>query len=147
MTIHLSQEITVELWDEDNDADDFLGHCKVTVSELVQESLTNSMNGHDPDEDEPPPRGYIQKWYDLTGKNISKGQVRLGLNWLRFSTHQTDYITTGDHAYNTFFIGVFLNSVNHLPNHLRGRQIYVEVKLEDHTLRKGAAGFSQSQQR
>ena len=133
----VSQQITVELWDEDNDADDFLGSIIENVSEVsneffryreVQAKLKDGELSEG-DEEAKSTRGYIEKWYPLTGKNIKHGEVKLRINWLAFTTERVK--RKRDNGLSQYFLGVFLNSVMHLPNYLRGRQIYVELALAD----------------
>ena len=136
----VSQQITVELWDEDNDADDFLGSCKVDVCEVADEYRRfreKMANPTDQDEDILTAKGFVEQWYDLSGKNIKHGQVKLRINWLAFTTEKIIH-KKAPVGLNQYFLGVFLNSVTHLPNYLRGRQIYVELALADSIASKSA---------
>lgn len=133
----VSQQITVELWDEDNDADDFLGSVKIDVCEVANEfyrfrelhAKIESGELSADDEEVTSTRGYTEQWYKLSGKNIKHGEVKLRINWLVFTTEQVERKSTN--GLNQYFLGIFLNSVMHLPNYLRGRQIYVELALAD----------------
>ena len=134
----VSQEISIELWDEDNDADDFLGSCKVEISAVVEEfqSWRENLNEEQGERDNAvQPKGYVENWFPLGGKGIKKGRIKLRVAWLSFSTELEDVPQKEEaHSLNHYFLGVFLNSVTKLPNNLRGRQVYVELELSNRSL-------------
>ena len=146
----ITQVVSVELWDEDNDKDDFLGECKVDISVIVQEyarwvekerkiseSPDGQLNPNDEDYDDlRGARGFTEKWFKLSGKDIEHGEVKLCLNWLKFST-EIPQTAPKSSQLNQYFIGTFLNSVTRLPDHLRGRHIFVEIILKDKALTIG----------
>ena len=121
-----------------------MGECKVDISVIVQEyarwvakerKIKESENGqldqYDDDYDDLiGARGYTEKWFKLYGKDIEHGEVKLRLNWLKFSTEIPEAPAKSSQL-NQYFIGTFLNSVTRLPDHLRGRHIFVEIILKD----------------
>ena len=73
-------------------------------------------------------RGYFESWEKLEGKGIKRGKVRLAIYWMTFKCD--DDIPNNAHAkLNKYFLGVFINSVNHLPDNIRGRQVQVELQI------------------
>jgi len=130
----VNQQINVELWDKDNDADDFLGETKIFVSEVynayhrfkeIEEKTEEERTAEDSEE-----KGFIDKWFPLSGKEIRKGDVRLVINWLAFKSDNEEKLNNKHHKHiNKYFLGVFINSVNSLPDYVRGRQVSVELQL------------------
>jgi len=124
----INQQVIVELWDKDNDADDFLGECKVYVHEVYNAYIRKREleEAGDENSDE---KGYIDCWRKLEGKNIKQGEVKLRLNWLQFKCDDNQHECASD--INKYFLGAFVNSVSNLPDAVRGRQVQVDLSLSN----------------
>ncbi|CBY09410.1 unnamed protein product [Oikopleura dioica] len=139
-----SQEVLVELWDKDIDKDDFMGAVRVPVNDVYLE-FQNFIRAQEKiainedesiTEDEKNARGFIEKWFEVGGKEKAEGNLKLKLSWLSFTTDKITREIPSATSFNHFFVGVFVDRLIHLPDKYRGRPIYVEVTLRHKTENK-----------
>ena len=84
-------------------------------------------------EEEKNAKGFIEKWFNVGGKDNAEGTLKLKLSWLSFSTEKVNREIPLTTNFNHYFVGVFIDRLVHLPDKYRGRPIYVEVALKNKT--------------
>ncbi|XP_051566926.1 extended synaptotagmin-3-like [Myxocyprinus asiaticus] len=91
------QELEVELFDEDTDADDFLGRFNLDFGEVKKERV-------------------LDKWFTL--EDIQSGEIHMKLQWFSLQTNQALLKETTD-GLACAMLAVYLDSASNLPKDQR----------------------------